>query len=64
MYDRLNLEQVLKANGFVDIRRVDEKTSAIPGWDQIGLDMLDDGSPYKPRSLWMEGRKPALIGQM
>lgn len=62
MYDSLNLAQLLKANGFVDIRRVDEKTSAIPGWNQIGLDVLDDGSPYKPGSLWMEGRKPALIG--
>jgi hypothetical protein len=62
MYDWLNLEQVLKANGFVDIRRVDEKTSAIPGWDQIGLDVLGDGSPYKPGSLWMKRRKPALIG--
>jgi SAM-dependent methyltransferase len=62
MYDSLNLEQVLKANGFTDIRRVDEKTSAIPGWDEIGLDVLHDGSPYKPGSLWMEGRKPARIG--
>jgi hypothetical protein len=29
----------LKANGFVDIRSVDVTTSAIPGWDQIGLDV-------------------------
>jgi SAM-dependent methyltransferase len=59
MYDSLNLTQVLKANGFVDIRRVNEKTSAIPGWDKIGLDVLDDGTPYKPESLWMEASKPA-----
>jgi SAM-dependent methyltransferase len=59
MYDSLNLAQVLKANGFTDIHRVDEKTSAIPGWDEIGLDVLDNESPYKPGSLWMEARKPA-----
>lgn len=58
MYDSLNLTQVLKANGFTDIHRVDENTSAIPGWSEIGLDVLDDGSPYKPESLWMEALKP------
>jgi hypothetical protein len=58
----LNLAQVLQANGFAEVRRVDEKTSAIPGWDRIGLDVLDDGSPYKPGSLWMEATKPARIG--
>jgi predicted SAM-dependent methyltransferase len=60
MYDSLNLEQVLKANGFIDVRRVDEKTSEIPGWAEIGLDILPDGSPYKPGSLWMEARKPGM----
>lgn len=62
MYDSLNLSQVLKANGFTDIRRVNEKTSAIPGWGEIGLDVLDDGSPYKPESLWMEATKPVRAG--
>jgi predicted SAM-dependent methyltransferase len=59
MYDSLNLTQVLEANGFTDVRRVDEKTSAISGWNQIGLDVFDDGSPYKPGSLWMEATKPS-----
>jgi SAM-dependent methyltransferase len=59
MYDSLNLAQLLKASGFIDIQRVDEKTSAIPGWDEIGLDVLADGSPYKPESLWMEASKPS-----
>ena len=58
MYDSLNLAQLLEANGFTDIRRVDENISAIPGWREIGLDVLDDGSPYKPGSLWMEAAKP------
>jgi predicted SAM-dependent methyltransferase len=60
MYDSLNLAQMLEANGFTDICCVDEKTSAIPGWDEIGLDVHDDGSPYKPGSLWMEATKSAL----
>src|ERR1700684_1488783 len=60
MYDSLNLKQVLKANGFIDVRRVDEKTSEITGWAAIGLDVLPDGSPYKPGSLWMEARKPGI----
>jgi SAM-dependent methyltransferase len=59
MYDSLNLAQVLRAGGFTDIRRVDETISAIPGWEEIGLDVLDDGSPYKPGSLWMEAMKPS-----
>jgi predicted SAM-dependent methyltransferase len=62
MYDSLNLTQMLIANGFTDIRRVDEKTSAIPGWSEIGLDVLPDGSPYKPGSLWMEATKPLRVG--
>jgi predicted SAM-dependent methyltransferase len=59
MYDSLNLAQMLEANGFTNISRVDEKTSAIPGWREIGLDVLDDGDPYKPGSLWMEATKPS-----
>lgn len=58
MYDRLNLAQVLEATGHVDVQQVDERTSGFPGWNDTGLDLLEDGTPYKPGSLYMEGRKP------
>jgi predicted SAM-dependent methyltransferase len=57
-YDRLNLAQVLEANGFVDVQQVDVNVSAIPGWVEIGLDIEPDGSPHKRGSLYMEARKP------
>ena len=59
MYDRLNLAQALEAAGFVQVEQVDEHTSGFPGWDELGLDVLEDGSPYMPGSLYMEGRKPS-----
>ncbi len=58
MYDRLNLAQALGASGFVDMTQHQAHTSAIPRWDETGLDLLPDGSPYKPGSLYMEARKP------
>ena len=58
-YDRLNLTQVLEANGFVDVKQVDFDQSAIPGWADTGLDTQPDGSPHKPGSLYMEARKPS-----
>ena len=60
-YDRLNLGQVLEANGFVDVRQVDVGVSAIPGWAGTGLDTDADGSPHKPGSLYMEARKPSPL---
>lgn len=62
MYDWLNLGQLLAATGFTDVRRVDEKTSAISEWNETGLDVVGDGSPYKPESLWMEAAKPEVVG--
>jgi hypothetical protein len=58
-YDRLNLRQILEANGFVDFAVRDYNDSAIPGWDAIGLEVEHDGRPYKPGSIWAEARKPA-----
>lgn len=58
MYDRLNLQQLLEATGHVEVEHVDERTSGFPGWNDTGLDLLDDGTAYKPGSLYMEGRKP------
>jgi len=57
MYDRVNLAAVLTDAGFSDVRVVDHRTSAIPGWDAIRLDELEDGRPYKPESLYVEAAR-------
>lgn len=57
MYDRVNLGVVLEAAGFTDIQVVDHRRSDIPGWSDITLDTLPDGSEYLPGSLYMEARR-------
>ena len=56
-YDRFNLTDLLNRAGFTDVRVVDYRTSAIPGWNDIGLDLDLDGQEYKPTSLYVEGVK-------
>jgi len=56
MWDQVNLSAALTGAGFHSIRRVDHTTSDIAQWDEIGLDRSDDGSAYKPGSLFMEAR--------
>ena len=58
MWDSLNLTQSLELAGFVSVKRLDAHTSDIPNWATIGLDVNQDGSVYKSRSLYMEARKP------
>lgn len=53
MYDRVNLAALLGTSGFTDVRIVDYRTSAIPGWRTIRLDQIDDRE-YKPGSLYIE----------
>lgn len=57
MYDEVNLGAALQTAGFRSsvVRSFD--TSGIPGWDEIGLDLNQDGSIYKPGSLFMEAVK-------
>ena len=57
MYDRVNLCAALADAGFSNIRTVDCRTSAIPGWDRIDLDRLDTGEEYIAGSLYMEATK-------
>ena len=57
MYDRVNLAVALTDAGFRDVRVLDHRTSAIPGWDSIRLDELEDGRAYKPESLYLEAVK-------
>ena len=54
MYDRVSLPLVLSEAGFRDIRVVDHRTSAVPGWDAIRLDQREDGEEYVPGSLYVE----------
>lgn len=56
-YDRINLSALLLRAGFSSARIVDYRTSGIPHWREIGLDSRDDGSEYKPNSLYAEGIK-------
>ncbi len=64
MWDRCNLRHALESAGFVDARQFDAHTSDIPDWDEIGLDLDDDGSVYKPGSLYMEARKPGFASSL
>lgn len=58
MWDRVNARQALDAAGFVGTTQVDAHTSLIADWHRVALDVNDDGSPYKPGSLYMEAQKP------
>jgi len=54
MYDQCNLAHLLRQNGFSNIRVRSFNNSAIPDWQSFGLEVKEDGSEYKPRSLYME----------
>lgn len=57
MYDRINLQYILKTIGFqsVSIKTFDE--SFIKDWHSYGLDMTKDGNQIQPESLYMEAIK-------
>lgn len=59
MYDELSLADMLREAGFEAIQRRDHLQSGIPGWDRVGLDADEDGTPYKGVSLYMEACRPA-----
>lgn len=54
MYDRFNLAHLLGQNGFKNIEVLGFNKSSIPNWQSYGLEMKEDGSEYKPHSLYME----------
>lgn len=58
MYDRVNLAHVLEAAGFCDVQVLGHDRSTIPGWDDIALDRMADGSEYISHSLYVEATKP------
>ena len=57
MYDRINLKQLLKKCGFVNIRTLSYNVSNIKNWNSYMLDLNKDNSVYKKRSLYMECTK-------
>lgn len=57
MYDRVNLAHLLESAGYKECHVESYQTSRIPDWDTYGLDVNEDGSQYKPNSLYLEGVK-------
>jgi predicted SAM-dependent methyltransferase len=57
MYDRHTLSALMRSTGFDDVRVETATTSRVPGWVTFELDTHADGTPYKPESLYVEGRR-------
>ena len=56
-YDRYSMGQMLADAGFREVSVMSPETSGFEGWNSFGLDLEEDGSVYKPGSLYMEGLK-------
>jgi SAM-dependent methyltransferase len=54
MYDRFSLSDLLESVGFRQVRQMSAFSSRIPGWESFHLDAGEDGSQYKPDSLYLE----------
>ena len=54
MYDRISLGVKLAAAGYRDVEVHQFNTSAIRGWNEIGLDLDDNDKQYKVDSLYIE----------
>ena len=54
MYDEVSLGLLLRQAGFADVTRRTATESAIPGFSSYALDTCNDGSTYKPESLFVE----------
>lgn len=57
MYDKYSLKDLIEIADFRNISIREASSSAIYGWEGYYLDTNEDGSIYKPNSLFMEGRK-------
>lgn len=57
MYDRFNLSHLLDENGFRNIEVLGFNKSSIPDWESFGLETTEDGSEYKPNTLYLEAVK-------
>ena len=54
MYDRISLASNLSNAGYKETAVYKFNTSGISGWNEIGLDLDDEGAQYKPGSLYVE----------
>lgn len=56
-YDDVSLARAMREAGFSSISRHNANSSNHNNWSAYNLDTEDDGQPYKPNSLYMEGAK-------
>lgn len=54
MYDRRSLAALLESLEFREPRVEAARTSRVSEWASFGLDLNDDGTEYKPESLYLE----------
>ncbi len=59
MYDHYSLSRLLASVGFEQVVRRDPASSYLANWASWHLDTCEDGSTYKPDSLYVEAIKPA-----
>lgn len=57
MYDSYNLGKELEKHGFVDVKYMKYNESNCHDWKEYGLEVNEDGTEYKPNSLYIEARK-------
>ncbi len=57
LYDRISLSALLIDLGYREPRVQRFNMSLIPGWNERGLDLDDQGREYKPASLYIEAIK-------
>lgn len=57
LWDRVNLAGLLEQNGYHKVSVTRHSESRIPDWAGFRLEVNDDGSEYKPGSIYIEAEK-------
>lgn len=57
MYDRFSLKRLLTQNKFKDVKICQATESRVPNWKSYNLDTNQDGTVYKPDSIFIEAVK-------
>ena len=57
MYDRVSLPHILEAVGYGNAALESFRSSRIPGWNAIALDLNESGGEFAPQSLYVEAQK-------
>jgi SAM-dependent methyltransferase len=58
MWDRVNIRAVLIDVGFIDVTVQSWEASDIERWKETGLERTSEGCEYKPKSLYIECKRP------